>query len=82
MIPEMIEQAAAFEKSGQLDLAQNIYNVALDLLPQSETEARARILLRRGRLRYRLKNAGGAMDDLRQALALAPSLAEEINFNS
>lgn len=79
MINEMMQQAAVFEESGQLDLALGIYNVALDLLPEAATDVRARILLMRGRLNYRLKNSGGAMDDVQQAMQLDPSLAETLN---
>lgn len=76
MINEMIEQAAAFEKSGQLDLAKGIYNVALDLLPEADKTTRARILLLRGRLNYRLKNSQGALADLQTAFQLDPTLAD------
>lgn len=79
MINEMIEQAATFEKSGQLDLAKGIYNVALDLLPESDKSTRARILLLRGRLNYRLKNSQGALDDLQQALQMEPALADALS---
>lgn len=79
MINEMLQQAAAFETSGQLDLAQNIYNVALQLIPDAQREARALIHLRRGRLSYRLHNAQGALDDIQQAIALHPQIAEGLN---
>lgn len=75
MLNQMIEQAATFEKSGQLDLAQSIYNTALQLLPDIAHEARAQVLLLRGRLSLRLKNHQGALDDLQQALQLCPDLA-------
>lgn len=78
MINEMLQQAAAFEQSGQLDLAQRIYNVALELLPASATQQQARILVLRGRLNYRLRNSKGALDDLQRALALDPTLAETL----
>lgn len=78
MIHEMLEQAAVFETSGQLDLAQNIYNVALDLLPESNHEARGTVLFLRGRLNYRLNNKQGAMDDLKTAMALHPALADSL----
>lgn len=78
MINEMLQQAAAFEQSGQLDLAQRIYNVALELLPASATQQQARILALRGRLNYRLRNSKGALDDLQRALALDPTLAETL----
>lgn len=79
MINQMIEQAAAFEKTGQLDLAQSIYNTALQLLPDSAHEARAQVLLLRGRLSLRLKNNQGALDDLQQALQLCPALVDTLN---
>lgn len=79
MINQMIEQAAAFEKTGQLDLAQSIYNTALQLLPESAHDARAQVLLLRGRLSLRLKNQQGALDDLQQALLLYPALAETLS---
>lgn len=78
MIKPMIEQAAAFENTGQLDLALNIYNVALELLPDSANEDRAKILLLRGRLNFRLKNSQGALDDLNEAMRLDPSLAQTL----
>lgn len=78
MINEMLQQAAAFEQSGQLDLAQRIYNVALELLPASATQQQARILALRGRLNYRLRNSKGALDDLQRALALDPTLTETL----
>lgn len=74
----MLKEAAAYEESGQLDLALRIYNVALELLPDAAAEARAKLLLLRGRLNYRLKNPQGAMDDLRQALDLDATLAEAL----
>lgn len=79
MINEMLQQAAVFEESGQLDLAQNIYNVALQLLPDAAKDAQARILIRRGRLNYRLKNHQGAMDDLQKAISLDPTVVEALN---
>lgn len=79
MLNQMIEQAATFEKSGQLDLAQSIYNTALHLLPDAAREARAQVLLLRGRLSLRLKNHQGALDDLQQALHLCPSLTDTLN---
>lgn len=79
MINEIMQQAAVFEESGQLDLAQNIYNVALQLLPESASDAKARILIRRGRLNYRLNNHQGAMDDLQQAFSLDPTVAEALS---
>lgn len=78
MIGQMLKEAAAYEESGQLDLALRIYNVALELLPDAAAEARAKVLLLRGRLNYRLKNPQGAMDDLRQALDLDATLAEAL----
>lgn len=75
MITEMLQQAAVFEETGQLDLAQNIYNVALELLPDAAHEARAKVLLLRGRLAFRLKNSQGAIDDLQHAMELDPALA-------
>lgn len=79
MINEMLQQATTFEESGQLDLAQGIYNVALELLPAAAHEARAQVLFLRGRLNYRLKNPQGAMADLRQALDLCPALADKLS---
>lgn len=79
MITEMLKQAAAFEETGQLDLAQSIYNVALELLPDSAQEARARVLLLRGRLAFRLKNSQGAIDDLQQAMQIDPNLATTLS---
>lgn len=79
MIEQMMQQAAVFEQSGQLDLAQNIYNVALELLPEAAKEARGRVLLLRGRLNYKLKNTRGALDDLQQALKLDPTLADVLS---
>lgn len=78
MIGQMLKEAAAYEESGQLDLALRIYNVALELLPDAAAEARAKVLLLRGHLNYRLKNPQGAMDDLRQALDLDATLAEAL----
>lgn len=75
-LADMLAEAASFEEKGQLDLALNIYNVALELVMQADTQSRARVLLLRGRLRYRLKNPQGAMDDLQQALQLDPSLGD------
>lgn len=74
-IVQMLEQAGAFEQSNQLDLAQNIYNVALQLLPDSETKLRAQILRLRGSIAYRLNNKAGAMDDIRKAMELDPEMA-------
>lgn len=79
MLNEMIEQAAKFENTGQLDLAQSIYNTALQLLPCSAKEARAQLLLLRGRLSLRLKNQQGAFDDLQHALSLCPTLADTLS---
>ena len=78
MLQEMLQQASTFEESGRLDLALKIYDVALTLLPTTSTEAAAGILLRRGRLRYRLNNHQGAMDDLRKAIDMAPRLASTL----
>lgn len=74
-----MEQAAAFEESGQLDLAQNIYNVALQLLPDAEAEARAQVHFLRGRLSYRLHNSQGAFDDFQKAIELYPQMSENLN---
>lgn len=78
-IAQMLEQAGTFEKNGQLDLALNIYNVALQLLPEAETKIRAHILMLRGSIYFRLKNKGGAMDDLRKAMELDPELATKLS---
>lgn len=74
----MLKQAADFEQTGQLDLAQSIYNVALELLPDAASQARAKVLLLRGRLAYRLKNPKGAAEDLQQAMKLDPQLANTV----
>lgn len=74
----MLKQAADFEETGQLDLAQSIYNVALELLPDAASQARAKVLLLRGRLAYRLKNPKGAAEDLQQAMKLDPQLANTV----
>lgn len=79
MIKEMLKQAATFENSGQLDLAQNIYNVALQLLPEADHESRGYVHLLRGRLCYRLHNNQGALDDIRKAIELHPTIAEQLN---
>lgn len=79
MINEMLQQAAAFETTGQLDLAQNIYNVALQLLPDAEHEARGYVHFLRGRLSYRLRNTQGALDDIQKAIELNPAIAEQLN---
>lgn len=74
----MLKQAAEFEDTGQLDLAQSIYNVALELLPDAASQARAKVLLLRGRLSYRLKNPKGAAEDLQQAMKLDPQLVNTV----
>lgn len=79
MINEMLQQAAAFEETGQLDLAQNIYNVGLQLLPDSQRKAKAHIHLLRGRLCYRLHNTQGALDDIQKAIELNPEIAGRLN---
>ncbi len=76
---EMFEQAISFEKSGQFDLAQNIYNVALQLLPETERSFRAQLLLRRGAIAYKLKNLRGAFDDFSAAMSTDPALARRFN---
>lgn len=78
MLNDMLKQAADFEETGQLDLAQSIYNVALELLPDAASQARAKVLLLRGRLAYRLKNPKGAAEDLQQAMKLDPQLANTV----
>ena len=72
---EMIEQAVLFERNGHPDLAQNIYTVALQLLPESEGRVRARLLLSRGAIAYRLHNTQGAFDDLAAAMQADPEWA-------
>lgn len=75
----MLQQAAAFETTGQLGLAQNIYNVALQLLPDAEREARGYVHFLRGHLNYRLRNSQGAIDDIRKAIELHPIIAKRLN---
>ena len=63
---EMIEQAVLFERNGHPDLAQNIYTV------------RARLLLSRGAIAYRLHNTQGAFDDLAAAMQADPEWARSL----
>lgn len=76
---DMLRQAGEFEREGKTDLAQNLLNVALQLLPETEKKIRGRILLRRGEIAYRLKNMQGALEDFREAVALDPELGKAIN---
>ena len=69
---EMMEQAALYERNGRPDLAQNIYTVALQLLPDSAHSARARLLLCRGAIAYRLHNVQGAFEDFTAAMTEDP----------
>ena len=75
---EMIEQAVLFARNGHPDLAQNIYTVALQLLPESEGRVRARLLLSRGAIAYRLHNTQGAFDDLAAAMQADPEWARSL----
>ena len=76
---EMLRQAEEFERQGKTDLAQNLLNVALQLLPETEKKIRGRILLRRGEIAYRLKNSQGALEDFQKAVALDPELGKGFN---
>lgn len=75
----MLEQAEMFEKDKQLDLAQHLYNAALQLIPEAERSLRALILLRRGAIAYRLHNSQGALDDFTAAMKAAPELARRFD---
>lgn len=79
MIEQMLKQAETFEKSGQLDLAQKIYNVALELLPENEKITKAQILILRGRINHKLKNPNGAIRDLQHAIELDSTLTEKLS---
>lgn len=76
---EMLEQAEMFEKDKQFDLAQHLYNVALQLLPEAERSLRALVLLRRGAIAYRLHNSQGALDDFTAAMNTDPELARRFD---
>ena len=73
---EMMEQAALYERNGRPDLAQNLYTVALQLLPDLAHSARARLLLCRGAIAYRLHNVQGAFEDFSAAMTEDPELAQ------
>ncbi len=75
----MLQQAEEFERTGQNDLAQNILNVALQLLPEAESRIRSRLFIRRGAIAYRLKNTQGALEDFQNAIRLDPELAKEFS---
>lgn len=77
-INDMIAQAASFAESGHLDLAINLCNVALNLIPAELKAARARMLMIRGQVSYKLKNHNGALADLQDAIALDPELGAQL----
>lgn len=79
MIEQLLKQASAFEQQGQNDLALNAYNVVLELLPQSDNQSRAAVYFLRGRLKFRLNNRNGAMDDLNCAIKLNPEMLDKLN---
>lgn len=77
-INEMIVQAAAFAESDRLDLALNLCNVALTLIPDDLKAAKARVLMIRGQVAYKLNNHNGALADLQEAIALDPELGAQL----
>lgn len=78
-INDMIVQAADFAESGRQDLAQNLCNVALTLIPEDLKPARARVLMIRGQVSYKLNNHQGALADLQEAIALDPELGAQLS---
>ena len=80
-LPQTFKQGLGFEKNEQWDLAINVYDALLQLLPQHESAQQfaAEVHLRRGNLRYRLKNQQGAFDDVREAMRLNPAIAERLD---
>lgn len=77
-IDDMIAQAASFAKSGRLDLALNLCNVTLTLIPNELKPARARVLIIRGQVSYKLNNHNGALADLQEAIVLDPELGAQL----
>lgn len=80
-LTQTFEQGLDFEKNEQWDLAINVYDALLQLLPQHESihPFAAEVHLRRGNLRYRLKNQQGSFDDFREAIRLNPTIAERLD---
>lgn len=80
-LTQTFEQGLAFEKAEQWNLAINVYDALLQLLPQHESAQpmAAEVHLRRGNLRYRLKNQQGAFEDFREAMRLDPAIAERLD---
>lgn len=80
-LTQTFEQGLVFEKNQQWDLAINTYDALLQLLPQHESAHHflAEVHLRRGNLRFRLKNRQGAFDDFREAIRLNPAIAENLD---
>lgn len=76
---DMLHQAEEFENQGRVDLALPLLDTFLSVFIDAPDTLRARALLIRGRINYRLKNHGGALRDLRSALNIDPSLAQQIN---
>lgn len=74
----MIAQAASFAESGRQDLALNLCNVALSLIPDDMKPARARVLMIRGQVSYKLNNHNGALADLQEAIALDSELGAQL----
>lgn len=80
-LTQTFEQGLDFEKNEQWDLAINVYDALLQLLPQHESAQQfaAEVHLCRGNLRYRLKNQQGAFDDFCEAMRLNPAIAERLD---
>lgn len=77
-INDMLGQAESFAKSGRQDLALNICNVALTLIPDDMKAAKAQVLMFRGQVSYKLNNHNGALADLQEAMALDPELGARL----
>ena len=78
-IHDMIVQATTFAENGQLDLALNLCNVALTLIPDDNKAATARVLMIRGQISYRLNNHRGALADLQEAIVNDPQLGAKLS---
>lgn len=77
-INDMIVQAANFADGGRLDLALNLCNVALTLIPDDLHAAKARVLMIRGQVSYKLNNHNGALADLQKAIELDAELGAQL----
>lgn len=75
---EMLSQAEEFVRQGRKDLALPLLDSLFLLYPNTPTQIRARAYLLRGQLHYSLGTHEAALNDLREALTLDPSLSNYI----